>query len=114
MFRMYGRKVEVLKYQISYIENGKQRIDYAVTEEEANEIAQRIGGVVAEIASEDDAWMDGIEVEDSSDTYGEAMNIYKLGEKKWKEKKQYPTEIERISALESAILSIITGGISNV
>lgn len=76
MFRMYGRKVEILKYQVSYTENEEQRTDYAASEEEANEIAARVNGTVTALEAGDDAWMDGIEVADVPDTYGEAMRIY--------------------------------------
>ena len=76
MFRMYGRKVEILKYQISYQENEEERTDYAVSEEEANEIAERVNGTVSALPDSGDAWMDGIEVDDVPDTYAEAMRIY--------------------------------------
>lgn len=76
MFRMYGRKVEILKYQISYTKDEEERTDYAASEEEAQEIADRVGGTVSALQSEDDAWMDGIEVDDVPDTYAAAMQIY--------------------------------------
>ena len=76
MFRMYGRKVEILKYQVSYQENEEERTDYAVSEEEANEIAERVNGTVSSLTDSGDAWMDGIEVDDVPDTYAAAMQIY--------------------------------------
>ena len=85
MFRMYGRTVQVLKYQITYTENEEEQIDYAASEEEANEIAQRTGGTVTALDMSDDAWMDGIEVADVPDTYGEAMEIYHAGESAYRE-----------------------------
>lgn len=80
MFRMYGRTVEVLHYKIDYTEDEEQRTDYAATEDEANEIAKNTGGVVSALSASDDEWMDGMEVDDVPDTYGEAMRIYGLGE----------------------------------
>lgn len=55
MFRMYGRTVQVLHFQIDYTESIEPRTEYAVTQEEANAIAQRTGGAVSEIPSSDDA-----------------------------------------------------------
>ena len=103
MFRMYGRKVEILKYQVSYRENEEQRTDYAATEDEANEIAERVGGTVAAMEAGDDAWMDGIEVADVPDTYGEAVRVYEAGEAAWHAAQDRPTGEERLTALEAAI-----------
>lgn len=83
MFRMYGRKVETLKYQVSYTESEEQRTDYAASEEEANEIAERVNGTVSALTDSGDAWMDGIEVADVPDTYGEAMRICQQGYDQW-------------------------------
>ena len=112
MFRMYGRTVEILRYQISYKETvlneqgeevQEDRVDYAVTEEEANAIAERMSGEVSSMELGDDAWMDGLEVADVPDTYGEAMRIYELGEAAYREEQAVPSDAERLTALESAI-----------
>lgn len=76
MFRMYGRTVQVLHYQVNYTQNEREETVYAATEQEAQETAQLLGGTVTALETEDDAWMDGIEVKDVSDTYAEAMRIY--------------------------------------
>ena len=115
MFRMYGRKVEILKYQISYTENEEQRTEYAATEDEANEIVERVNGTVTALEAGDDAWMDGIEVDDVPDTYAEAMKVYEAGEAAWLAAQNQPTEAERLAALESAMLAMMmTGGAANV
>lgn len=111
MFRMYGRKVEVLKYSISYIENDEQKIEYAATEEEANEISEKVNGTITQLEAEDDIWMDGIEVDDVPDTYNEAIRIYNLGKDKYYFEKNKPTELERLGALESALLSMLSRGV---
>lgn len=76
MFRMYGRTVQVLHYQVNYTQNEREETVYAATEQEAQETARLLGGTVTALETEDDAWMDGIEVKDVSDTYAEAMRIY--------------------------------------
>lgn len=111
MFRMYGRKVEILKYSISYIENDEQKIEYAATEEEANEISEKVNGTITQLEDEDDIWMDGIEVDDVPDTYNEAIRIYNLGKDKYYFEKNKPTELERLGALESALLSMLSRGV---
>ena len=90
MFRMYGRKVEILKYQISYTdtESDDQRTDYAASEEEAREIAARVNGTVSALPDGDDAWMDGIEVADVPDTYAEALRILDFGKEAYEKEKQ--------------------------
>ena len=111
MFRMYGRKVEVLKYSISYVENDEQKIEYATTEEEANEISEKVNGTTTQLETEDDIWMDGIEVDDVPDTYNEAIRIYNLGKDNYYFEKNKPTELERLGALESALLSMLSRGV---
>lgn len=111
MFRMYGRKVEILKYSISYVENDEQKIEYAATEEEANEISEKVNGTITQLEDEDDIWMNGIEVDDVPDTYNEAIGIYNLGKDKYYFEKNKPTELERLGALESALLSMLSRGV---
>lgn len=111
MFRMYGRKVETLKYSISYVENDEQKIEYATTEEEANEISEKVNGTITQLEAEDDIWMDGVEVDDVPDTYNEAIRIYNLGKDNYYFEKNKPTELERLGALESALLSMLSRGV---
>lgn len=115
MFRVYGRTVEVHHFRVDYTEDEEQRTDYCPTGEEANAIAERTGGTVTELDPGDDAWMDGIEVADVEDTYGEAVRVYEAGEAAWLEAQNQPTDGERLAALESAMLSMmLTGGVSDV
>lgn len=110
MFRMYGNCVEILRYQIEYVENEEQRIEYAVTEEEANEITQRYNGVKSMLPPSGDEWMDGLEVEDVPDTYAEAMKICALGEEAYKQQVE-DTKKQGLAQLRADIdfLSAMTG-----
>lgn len=105
MFRMYGNRVEILKYQISYTENEEQRTDYAVTEEEANELSQRTGGTVSAFPAGDDDWMDGLEVADVPDTYGEAMALYE----QYRENQDYAKNV-KLTELSAACNNTINAG----
>lgn len=117
MFRMYGRKVEILRYLIKYAEtdpmgNEPRNIAiYAPTKEEADELAKLHNGTVTPLEPEDDIWMDGIEVDDVPDTYNEAIRIYNLGKDNYYFEKNKPTELERLGALESALLSMLSRGV---
>lgn len=91
MFRMYGRTVQVLKYKVSYTKNEEEQTYYAATEEEAQEIADRVSGTVSPLLDSDDSWMDGIEVADVPDTYSEAMRIYNIGQVEYERLIKEPT-----------------------
>lgn len=110
MFRMYGNRVEVLRYQIDYIENEEQHITYAATEEEATEIAARFNGTISTFALSDDEWMDGMEVANTSDSYAEAMKIYELGEQAYNRKiaDQKKQDVAQLRA-DIDFLSAMTG-----
>ena len=114
MFRMYGRKVEILRYQIDYVESNPVEEEearnitvYAPTEEEANALAEMYGGTVTPLEIEDDAWMDGIEVDDVPNTRGAALEIYQMGEEAYLAMKANPTDEQRIVALESALVALM-------
>lgn len=113
MFRMYGRKVEILRYRINYTEtdpmgNEPRNIAiYAPTKEEADELAKLHNGTVTPLEPEDDAWMDGIEVDDVPNTRGVALEIYQMGQEAYLAMKAKPTEEQRIVALESALVALM-------
>lgn len=98
MFRMYGNRVEVLRYQVVYTENEEQITAYAATKEEADEIAQRYNGLKCALAPSDDEWMDGLEVADVPDTYAEAVRVYQSG------KSAYLNSLHIPSAESSAVI----------
>lgn len=89
MFRMYGRIVQVLRYQSTSIDynpdpteeepgrmRGEKIIHYAPTQEEA----AALGENVQPLPLEADEWMDGLEVADVPDTMGEAIKIRDMGQ----------------------------------
>lgn len=85
MFRMYGRIVQVLRYQSTSTElrpdeNGEfveeTITHYAPTQEEAAALGENIQPLPLEA----DEWMDGLEVADVPDTMGEAVKIRDMGQ----------------------------------
>lgn len=85
MFRMYGRIVQILRYQYTTTElcpdeNGEfvegNVTHYAPTAVEA----AALGENVQPLPLESDEWMDGLEVADVPDTMGEAIKIRDMGQ----------------------------------
>ena len=76
MFRMYGRIVEILRYQSTSTDRREPITHYAPTQEEA----AALGENVQPLPLEDDAWMDGLEVADVPDTMAEAIKIRDMGQ----------------------------------
>lgn len=89
-FRMYGRIIQLLRYKVTYDdalpgEDGElvyeERIDYCVTLEEANEVAERNSGATVEALNTGAyEWLDGVQVPDVPDTFTEAVKIYEMGQ----------------------------------
>lgn len=94
-FRMCGRVVEVLHYQVYYIderinEDGNTvrenvTVDFP-TQEEAQIEANQTGGVIIELDTSAYEWMDGLEVADVPDTYAAALEVYQMGQEAWERK----------------------------
>lgn len=89
MFRMYGRVVQVYRWQSTAVEmhpdEGGAMIEetvthYAPTQEEA----AALGDNVTPCPLEDDEWMDGLEVADVPSTYDEACRIRDMGQEAYK------------------------------
>lgn len=95
-FRMYGRIIEVNRYSVTYEEQFPtpppfsdqepeepeivQHTEYVPTKEEADSIAARTGGTVTALDNSQYEWLDGIEVDDVPDTFGEAIKIQEMGQ----------------------------------
>lgn len=76
MLRMYGRIVQILRYQSTSTDGREPITHYAPTREEA----AALGSNVQPLPLEDDAWMDGLEVADVPDTMAEALKIRDMGQ----------------------------------
>ena len=76
MFRMYGRIVEILRYQSTSTDGREPITHYAPTQEEADALGEN----VQPLPLEADAWMDGLEVADVPDTMAEALKIRDMGQ----------------------------------
>ena len=88
-FRMYGQIVQLYHYKVDYTENEEPKTRYFPTEEEANYIANEMSGTVNEYDSTAFAWMEGLDVGDSPNTYAEAIKIYEMGEAEYNRQKAF-------------------------
>lgn len=113
-FRMYGRIVQVLRFEVSYTLERAKRIhtDKAVlspttevtreamieqfpTREEAESFALKRNGTITELDSSAYEWMDGIEVADVPDTFAEAIRIYEMGQEAYEAELNADPEADR-------------------
>ena len=78
-FRMYGRTIELYRWRVDYVQDGKQVSEFCSTEVEADATVQRTGGIKTAIDTSNDEWIDGIEVADVPQPMEEAIRIYNQG-----------------------------------
>ena len=78
-FRMYGRIVQLHRWRVDYVQDGKQVSEGYPTEAEADVIVQRTGGTKTAIDTSNDEWIDGMEVADVPQPMEEALRIYNQG-----------------------------------
>lgn len=119
-FRMYGRLIEIYRYQVDYKENidevdedgnvvEKQVsfTDYFPTKEMAEDVAVLKKGKILELDSTSYEWLDKIEVDDVPDTYAEAVKIFEMGENTYKEKSEKPSVEEELAVLNEKLNSLL-------
>ena len=82
-FLTQGTIIKLLRYKITYIE--KDEIRYALTEEEAKDIATVTGGTVTKLDTTADEWIDGIDVAPTNMPYDKAKKIAAMGEQGYRE-----------------------------
>lgn len=83
MIRICGNKVEIIKYKINTNDYSRILSPYATSVEEAEEKNGIINGVIENLQLEDDAWMDGLVIEDCYDVSKEVYRIKELGQEKY-------------------------------
>lgn len=117
-FSMYGRIVQIYRFSVTYEEethwpdeNGvletrtETQVEYCHTREQAQAVAKRTGGEIAELDSGAYAWMDGLEVADVPDTYAEAVKLYEMGREAWLTQAQERKQAENNAALAEYLAS---------
>lgn len=118
-FRLYGRIIEVHRFQVEYLE---ERLDEdgvtqeisvtqcVPTREEADAVATRTDGTVTALDATSYEWLDGLEMPDVPDTYGEAIQVYEMGQAAYEQKLLFEANAKR-EQLRADIdfISLMTG-----
>ncbi len=93
MFRMLGKKVELVRYIVKWQENyGEETIDMeekCVSEEHKNEVEQKLTAKNIDFTTEaidqtENEWFNGLEF----DSYDEALAVFNKGEQAYLQEKQ--------------------------
>lgn len=86
IFRMYGNKIQLYHYKVIYYEDETPYEEYFVFLNEAEQSRDTNNGVLIEIDTTQNNWLEGLEVPNSSNPMIEAIELYKLGENGYKQK----------------------------
>ena len=89
MFRMFGKKVELIRYTITWQEDGQEMQENCISEEHKNEVEQKLTTKNIDFTAEaidqtDNEWFDGLEF----DSYDEALEVFNKGEQAYLQEKQ--------------------------
>ncbi len=89
MFRMLGKKVELIRYKVTWQENEQEMQENCISEEHKNEVEQKlttknIAFTTEAIDQTDNEWFDGLEF----DSYDKALEVFNKGEQAYLQEKQ--------------------------
>lgn len=120
-FRMSGRAVEVYRYRVDFTDErpneGGEMVQEAVTaylptQEEAQAVAEQMGGQIAALDVSAYEWLDGLEVDDVPDTYAAAVEVYQMGREAWERKTAFEAS-KRAEQLRADLdFVMLMGGLS--
>lgn len=111
MFRMLGKKVELIRYIVTWQEKGRQMEERCVSEEHKNEVEQELARRGIEFTTQTidqtgNEWFNGLEF----NSYDEALEVFNAGQQTYEQKKaiQELTDTLRLRA-DMDYLAIIAG-----
>ena len=89
MFRMLEKKVELIRYKITWQEDEQEMRENCISEEHKNEVEQKLTAKNIDFTTEaidqtDNEWFDGLEF----DSYDEALEVFNKGEQAYLQEKQ--------------------------
>ncbi len=81
MFRMLGKKVELIRYKVTWQEDEREMQENCISEEHKAEVEQRLTGQGIEFTTEaidqtENEWFNGLEF----NSYDEALEVFNKGE----------------------------------
>ena len=111
MFRMLGKKVELIRYKVTWQEDEQEIQENCISEEHKAEVEQRLTGQGIEFTTEaidqtENEWFEGLEF----DSYDEALEVFNAGREAYEQRKQLQelTDNLRLKA-DIDYLAIMTG-----
>jgi len=89
MFRMLGKKVELIRYKITWQEDEQEMQENCISEGHKNEVEQKLTTKNVDFTTEaidqtDNEWFDGLEF----DSYDKALEVFNKGEQAYLQEKQ--------------------------
>jgi hypothetical protein len=86
---MLGRKVELIRYKVTWQEDEQEMQENCISEEHKAEVEQRLTGQGIEFTTEaidqtDSEWFDGLEF----NSYDEALEVFNAGREAYEQRKQ--------------------------
>ena len=89
MFRMLGRKVELIRYKVTWQEDEQEMQEVCISEGHKNEVeqsltAKNINFTTKAIDQTSNEWFNGLEF----DSYDEALEVFNKGEQAYLQEKQ--------------------------
>jgi hypothetical protein len=87
MFRLLGKKVELIRYIVTWQEDGQEIQESCVSEEHKNEVEQRLTKQNIEFTTETvdqtgNEWLEGMEF----GSYDEALEVFNAGQQAYEQK----------------------------
>ena len=89
MFRMLGKKVELIRYKVTWQEDEQEMQENCISEGHKNEVEQKLTTKNIDFTTEaidqtDNEWFDGLEF----DSYDKALEVFNKGEQAYLQEKQ--------------------------
>ena len=97
MFRMLGKKVELIRYKVTWQEDGQEMQEDCISEEHKNEIEQKLTTKNIDFTTEamdqtENEWFNGLEF----NSYDEALEVFNKGEQAYLQVKTVPELVDNL------------------
>jgi hypothetical protein len=108
---MLGRKVELIRYKVTWQEDEQEMQENCISEEHKAEVEQRLTGQGIEFTTEaidqtDNEWFDGLEF----NSYDEALEVFNAGEQTYLQEKQRQVLVDNLRLRADVdYLAVMTG-----
>jgi hypothetical protein len=89
MFRMLGKKVELIRYKVTWQEDGQEMQEDCISEGHKNDVEQKLTSKNIDFTTEaidqtENEWFNGLEF----NSYDEALEVFHAGREAYEQRKQ--------------------------